>query len=80
VIVVLVALVVSVQAFEDIGPQKKPSHVTATSSGSRSLKVIDTTDLGTDPPTVNRLNGESFQQDALVTFNGKFHEIRYFIL
>ncbi|KAI8995242.1 hypothetical protein BD414DRAFT_506060 [Trametes punicea] len=35
-----------------------------------SLRVVDTTTLGQDPQTVNRLNGESFQQDALVTFNG----------
>lgn len=26
--------------------------------------------LGLESPTVNRLNGESFQQDALATFNG----------
>ncbi|KAI0821726.1 hypothetical protein BC628DRAFT_1422357 [Trametes gibbosa] len=35
-----------------------------------SLHVVDITALGKDPQTVNRLNGESFQQDALVTFNG----------
>ncbi|KAI0631533.1 hypothetical protein C8Q77DRAFT_1127375 [Trametes polyzona] len=35
-----------------------------------SLRVIETTTLGEDPQTVNHLNGESFQQDALVTFNG----------
>ncbi|KAH9895855.1 hypothetical protein C8Q73DRAFT_689790 [Cubamyces lactineus] len=35
-----------------------------------SLRVVDISTLGQDPQTVNRLNGESFQQDALVTFNG----------
>ncbi|KAI0085218.1 hypothetical protein BDY19DRAFT_452721 [Irpex rosettiformis] len=33
------------------------------------LRLIGSTAIGQDPPTVNRLNGESFQQDALVTFN-----------
>ncbi|KAF8063369.1 hypothetical protein FPV67DRAFT_1506236 [Lyophyllum atratum] len=37
---------------------------------ARSLSVVNTIVLGPDPPTVNRLNGESFQQDTLVTFNG----------
>lgn len=36
-----------------------------------SLRVVNVTTLGPDPQTVNRLNGESFQQDALVTFNGE---------
>ena len=36
-----------------------------------SLRVLDVTTLGQDPQTVNHLNGESFQQDALVTFNGE---------
>jgi hypothetical protein len=35
-----------------------------------SISVIGSTILGQDPQTVNHLNGESFQQDALVTFNG----------
>ncbi|KAI0364621.1 hypothetical protein BV20DRAFT_974177 [Pilatotrama ljubarskyi] len=35
-----------------------------------SLRVVDLTTLGQDPQTVNRLNGESFQQDPLVTFKG----------
>ncbi|TCD70367.1 hypothetical protein EIP91_003719 [Steccherinum ochraceum] len=34
------------------------------------LKFLRSTTLGPDPQTVNRLNGESFQQDPLVTFNG----------
>ncbi|KAG6828246.1 hypothetical protein H0H92_008680 [Tricholoma furcatifolium] len=34
------------------------------------LTVLDISVLGSDPQTSNRLNGESFQQDALVTFNG----------
>ena len=37
-----------------------------------SLRVLEATTLGEDPQTVNHLNGESFQQDALVTFNGGF--------
>ncbi|KAA1470785.1 hypothetical protein DENSPDRAFT_858561 [Dentipellis sp. KUC8613] len=36
---------------------------------SAAVRVLDRTTLGPDPQTVNRLNGESFQQDALVTFN-----------
>ncbi|KAI0739434.1 hypothetical protein C8Q80DRAFT_1274495 [Daedaleopsis nitida] len=35
-----------------------------------SLRVLDVTTLGEDPQTTNHLNGESFQQDPLVTFNG----------
>lgn len=35
------------------------------------LKILESTTLGQDPATVNRLNGESFQQDAVVTVNGK---------
>jgi hypothetical protein len=34
------------------------------------VRILDTTILGQDPQTVNRLNGESFQQDPLVSFNG----------
>ena len=36
-----------------------------------SLRVLDVTTLGVDPNTTNHLNGELFQQDALVTFNGE---------
>ena len=36
------------------------------------LRWVGSTTLGEDPATVNRLNGESFQQDPLVTFNGMF--------
>ncbi|PSR74487.1 hypothetical protein PHLCEN_2v9784 [Hermanssonia centrifuga] len=36
----------------------------------KGLRLLQSTTLGQDPQTVNRLNGESFQQDALVTFNG----------
>lgn len=36
-----------------------------------ALKFLEATTLGPDPQTVNRLNGESFQQDAVVTFNGE---------
>ncbi|KAH9933964.1 uncharacterized protein BXZ73DRAFT_46129 [Epithele typhae] len=35
-----------------------------------TLHVSSTVTLGQDPPSVNHLNGESFQQDPLVTFNG----------
>ncbi|KAI0051294.1 hypothetical protein FA95DRAFT_1534756 [Auriscalpium vulgare] len=35
-----------------------------------AFRVRQTTNLVADPQTVNRLNGESFQQDALVTFDG----------
>lgn len=35
-----------------------------------SIRLLNTTVLGADPQTVNRLNGESFQQDPLVTFEG----------
>lgn len=33
------------------------------------IPILDTSVLGQDPQTVNRLNSESFQQDVLVTFN-----------
>lgn len=36
-----------------------------------AIQVLSNTTLGPDPQTVNRLNGESFQQDALVTFDGR---------
>ncbi|KIJ31449.1 hypothetical protein M422DRAFT_185901 [Sphaerobolus stellatus SS14] len=42
-----------------------------------SISTIRRTVLGRDPPTVNRLNGESFQQDALVTFNGYQYAVFY---
>ena len=35
-----------------------------------SLRHLGSTTLGIDPDTVNHLNGESFQQDALVTWSG----------
>ena len=35
-----------------------------------AIRVVGKSILGQDPQTVNRLNGESFQQDPLVTFNG----------
>jgi hypothetical protein len=35
-----------------------------------SIRVLHYTTLGLDPQTKNRLNGESYQQDALTTFNG----------
>ncbi|THH14195.1 hypothetical protein EW146_g6107 [Bondarzewia mesenterica] len=36
--------------------------------GVEAIRILSNTTLGQDPQTVNRLNGESFQQDALVTF------------
>lgn len=38
----------------------------------QGLQLLDTSTLGKDPQTTNRLNGESFQQDPLVTFNGMY--------
>lgn len=35
----------------------------------QNLTLLQSTSLGRDPPTTNHLNGESFQQDPLVTFN-----------
>jgi hypothetical protein len=35
------------------------------------LTLLGSTTLGKNPSTVNHLNGESFQQDALVTFSGQ---------
>ncbi|KAI0795808.1 hypothetical protein C8Q75DRAFT_791033 [Abortiporus biennis] len=42
-----------------------------------SFHFTGSTILGEDPQTVNRLNGESFQQDALVTFNGYQYAVFY---
>ena len=44
----------------------------AFASAANSFRLLGSSTLGKDPQTVNRLNGESFQQDALVTFNGMF--------
>jgi hypothetical protein len=38
---------------------------------AQGLRFLGSTTLGQDPATVNRLNGESFQQDAITTFNGQ---------
>ncbi|KAL5480449.1 hypothetical protein ACEPAI_1719 [Sanghuangporus weigelae] len=43
--------------------------ITAASSGG-TIGILGSSVLGQDPQTVNRLNGGSFQQDPLVTFNG----------
>ncbi|KAI5121544.1 hypothetical protein M0805_002603 [Coniferiporia weirii] len=40
------------------------------SAAAGTIDVLGSSVLGLDPQTVNRLNGESFQQDPLVTFNG----------
>ncbi|KZT20695.1 hypothetical protein NEOLEDRAFT_1140404 [Neolentinus lepideus HHB14362 ss-1] len=42
-----------------------------------SIQVIGWSTLGHDPQTVNRLNGESFQQDALVTFGSYQYAVHY---
>jgi hypothetical protein len=34
-------------------------------------RIVSTTSLGQRPIAVNNLNGESFQQDVLVTYNGR---------
>ena len=39
-------------------------------SGAVSVSHLQTTALGTDPEGSARLNGLSFQQDALTSFNG----------
>lgn len=44
--------------------------LSATDATRAAIQVLSNTTLGPDPQTVNRLNGESFQQDALVTYNG----------
>ncbi|EIM80651.1 uncharacterized protein STEHIDRAFT_115529 [Stereum hirsutum FP-91666 SS1] len=44
--------------------------LSATDVARAAIQVLSNTTLGPDPQTVNRLNGESFQQEALVTFNG----------
>ncbi|KAI0312367.1 hypothetical protein OF83DRAFT_1146529 [Amylostereum chailletii] len=40
------------------------------SSYTHALRLVSSTTLGPNPATVNHLNGESFQQDALVSFKG----------
>ncbi|TFK51516.1 hypothetical protein OE88DRAFT_1680346 [Heliocybe sulcata] len=42
-----------------------------------SIRTIGWSVLGPDPQTVNRLNGESFQQDALVTFGSYQYAVHY---
>ncbi|THH08280.1 hypothetical protein EW145_g2816 [Phellinidium pouzarii] len=37
-----------------------------------AINLLGSSVLGLDPQTINRLNGESFQQDALVTSNGEY--------
>ncbi|TFL03086.1 hypothetical protein BDV98DRAFT_565386 [Pterulicium gracile] len=39
-------------------------------TSAASLRHLSSTTLGVDPDTMNHLNGESFQQDALVTWSG----------
>ncbi|KAL0579726.1 hypothetical protein V5O48_002290 [Marasmius crinis-equi] len=40
------------------------------SSAQNQIRPISFKPLSTDPPTTNRLNGESYQQDAIATFAG----------
>jgi hypothetical protein len=41
------------------------------SADAMKCKDVSTTTLGKRPVAVNNLNGESFQQDVLVTYNGR---------
>ena len=47
------------------------STLTACTVVRAAFTLLGSTPLGPDPQTVNSLNGESFQQDALVTLNGQ---------
>lgn len=38
-----------------------------------TVRIASITTLGKRPVAVNNLNGESFQQDPLVAYNGKFY-------
>ncbi|KAL5514016.1 hypothetical protein ACEPAG_2777 [Sanghuangporus baumii] len=46
------------------------SGIVTTASFGGTIDMLGSSVLGQDPQTVNRLNGGSFQQDPLVTFNG----------
>ncbi|EEB95115.1 hypothetical protein MPER_05969, partial [Moniliophthora perniciosa FA553] len=39
------------------------------SATANLVNVLNYTPLGPDPQTINRLNGESYQQDALISFD-----------
>lgn len=54
--------------------------LSATDVARAAIQVLSNTTLGPDPQTVNRLNGESFQQEALVTFNGTNGLLSYMTL
>jgi len=54
-----------------------PEDVSSLFRREISISGIQTTTLGRDPPTINRLNGESFQQDALASFNGYQYAVFY---
>ncbi|KAH8109066.1 hypothetical protein DFH11DRAFT_1516044 [Phellopilus nigrolimitatus] len=47
-----------------------PFFAAAAAAAAGTVEILGSSFLGLDPQTINRLNGESFQQDALVTFNG----------
>jgi len=47
------------------------SSVISTVDLAMTFKIVSTTTLGKRPVAVNNLNGESFQQDVLVTYNGR---------
>ncbi|KAI0028407.1 hypothetical protein K488DRAFT_80693 [Vararia minispora EC-137] len=42
-----------------------------------AVRVTNATVLGLDPQTVNHLNGESYQQDALITYQSASHFMRF---
>ena len=39
-------------------------------TGASAIQVLGNSVLGPNPSTVNHLNGESYQQDAIITFQG----------
>ncbi|KAH7918465.1 hypothetical protein BV22DRAFT_1076219 [Leucogyrophana mollusca] len=53
------------------------SSETNTTAIHPGVTLLSTTTLGPDPQTVNRLNGESFQQDALTSYNGYQYAVHW---
>jgi hypothetical protein len=43
-------------------------------TGTNVAKLVATTILGPSPKTAHYINAQSYQQDALVTYNGKWGE------
>ena len=68
--VVSISCFVSVPVVASANPGSINDAGGSNPGGRMMITVIGSSILGQDPQTVNRLNGESFQQDALVTFNG----------